>query len=204
MGYFNKEMKMNLIKQFELLGFIQGDGSITDMNNADKKGININVGKDDVDISNYFNLGLENGQINVYYNWDLNTLSKIVELDFVLKILPERSLPRTFENWESELQRAFMRGLYSANGYALKNYGRIGLKTTCKQLAEEVRDYFKSVGVSSYITTNKPKRIMFENGEYLCRESYDVNLSRSASRRWFMNNIGFIHQYKNERAFDNI
>ena len=54
-----------------------------------------------------------------------------------------------------------------------------------------------SLGISSYITTNKRKNVVFSNGEYSCKESYDINIS--SGRSDFKRLIGFIQKYKQEK-----
>jgi len=71
----------------------------------------------------------------------------------------------------------FLKGLYSANGSVIKT-SRIAFKTTCKELVEELLDELKSFGLSPYITTNKIKDVLFANGNYTCKESYDLNIGR--------------------------
>lgn len=185
-------------KTYELLGFIQGDGVLTDLNNPDKKGMAINIGKDDMDIKDYFNLPLAFGERIIYYqNGDLINL--IRKLKFSLNPLPNRDLPESFSRWTDIEKISFIKGLYSANGSILKNYGRITLKTTNKKLAEDVKSYWISIGLNPYITTNKSKDVEFSNGIYTCKESYDLNLGRKNEVEWFGNNVGFIQVYKNKR-----
>ena len=90
---------------------------------------------------------------------------------------------------------SFLRGIYSAHGSVCGN--RITLKTSSKQIVEAVQLMLSSIGINSYFTTNKPKKIKFKNGEFLCKESYDINIS--TDREKFINNIGFLQKYKNEK-----
>lgn len=90
-----------------------------------------------------------------------------------------------------------MRGLWSANGSVIKN-SRISFKGTCKVLIEQLSEILTSLGYKNYYTTNKPKVVTFSNGDYLCKESYDLNISDYISMEKFYNNIGFEHTYKNE------
>ena len=58
------------------------------------------------------------------------------------------------------------------------------------------------IGIKAYITTNKAKKNKFSNGEYTCKESYDVNIAKFDSITQFYNEIGFIQKYKVDRLRD--
>jgi hypothetical protein len=62
---------------------------------------------------------------------------------------------------------------------------------------EDVQLMLSSVGIRSYYTTNKPSNVKFSNGEYLCKQSYDINITTDRER--FVNIIGFIQEYKNQK-----
>lgn len=195
---------MNNKLKYELLGFIQGDGTLTDLNNPSKHGININVGVDDEDVNSHFNFNRPIGERAIYYNYNDEVLSLLHSLQFDIKTLPERCLPLTFKNWSYEDKLNFMRGLYSANGSVLEKYNRITFKTTCRELAEQIKQFWTDCGLNPYITTNKSKTVKFSNGEYTCKESYDVNMTRLENRIWFRDNIGFIQNYKNDKLNNSI
>ena len=69
----------------------------------------------------------------------------------------------------------FLRGLYSANGSICAS--RVTLKSASLSLINQVQLMLSSIGIKSYYTTNKPSLVKFSNGEYLCKESYDLNIS---------------------------
>lgn len=105
----------------------------------------------------------------------------------------EKTLPKGID-------QDFLAGLYSANGSVINGHGRVTFKTTSKMLASEVVNVLKSMGFENpYITTNKPTLIEWDNGEYISRESYDVNLVRLSDLVRFYEEIGFIQSYKNEK-----
>jgi hypothetical protein len=54
-----------------------------------------------------------------------------------------------------------------------------------------------SIGIKSYFTTNKSKQVEFSNGNYVCKESYDLNIT--VDRAIFLDKIGFIQKYKNDK-----
>jgi hypothetical protein len=90
---------------------------------------------------------------------------------------------------------SFLRGIYSANGSVCGN--RVTLKTTSIDMVEDVQLMLSSIGIKSYYTTNKTKVVTFRNGEYRCKQSYDLNILEHKDR--FNNLIGFIQPYKSEK-----
>lgn len=109
-----------------------------------------------------------------------------------------RVVPDRFFFGDEKLKRSFLRGLFSANGSVVG--GRITLKQSSRILIEQVREMLSSLGIHSYITTNKPKMVTFYNGEYQCKESYDLNIT--SGKDLFKNYIGFIQDYKNAKITD--
>ena len=107
------------------------------------------------------------------------------------KVIPDR-----FYFASSDVVRGFLRGLYSANGSVLKSAKRITFKSTSKVLILQISKMLSSLGIRSYYTTNKPTAVNFSNGEYTCKESYDLNIT--SDRDKFRDLIGFIHTYKTE------
>lgn len=109
--------------------------------------------------------------------------------------LPERTIPDRFIHGTPSQVASFLRGLFSANGSC--NGTRTTLKTTSKHLVEQVQMMLSSLGIVSYYTTNKPKEIQWENGVYVSRESYDINID-ALNSKGFARMIGFIQPHKNE------
>ena len=105
----------------------------------------------------------------------------------------ERRVPERFIKDKNRLI-GFLRGLYSANGSICGN--RVTLKATSLGIIEDVQLMLSSIGIRSYMTTNKEKMNKFANGTYLCRESYDLQIT--TDRMKFKNLIGFLQNYKNE------
>jgi ribonucleoside-diphosphate reductase alpha chain len=107
----------------------------------------------------------------------------------------ERRVPDRHMRGSPISVRSFLRGLYSANGSICGN--RVTLKSASLGLIEDVQQMMSALGIRSYYTVNKTQRIKFANGEYDCKESYDLNVT--TDRALFAELIGFIHQYKNEK-----
>jgi len=87
----------------------------------------------------------------------------------------------------------FLRGLYTTNGSVVAQGSRITLKTSSQDLAQDVAEMLEWLGLRTYITTNKPSEVEFENGTYICKQSYDVNTVEVAK---FAKLIGFEQDYK--------
>lgn len=117
--------------------------------------------------------------------WEVTTTVQPEELPNTY----DRAIPDRFLYGTSATVRGVLRGLFSANGSVCGN--RVTLKTTSNVLARQVQLMLNSVGIISYITTK------FQNGDYECKESYDVNISRD--REVFYESIGFLHPTKMER-----
>jgi hypothetical protein len=109
--------------------------------------------------------------------------------------LPCRSVPDRYLYSDANTTASFLRGLYSANGSC--NGRRVTLKSASKKMVEQVQMMLSSLGIPSYFTTNKSKSIQWDNGEYISKESYDININRSNSAI-FANIIGFIQPHKTE------
>ena len=189
--------------EYVKLGFIQGDGNLTRLKNDTHKGIEINIGSKDVDVREFFGENNINGidsRGRTIYTTDYT--QQLEELEFSSETLPNRTLPNTFSDWTSLEKLSFLKGLYSANGSVIgySGNGRITLKSTNFDLVSEVKKELSSLlGIESYITRNKKKMNEFSNGTYEMKESYDLNISNYLDKIKFYNNIGFIHEYKNEK-----
>src|ERR1035437_6334504 len=181
------------------LGFIQGDGNLGRLKSETHKGLEINIGKNDDDVLNYFNLIRETINQRKFYVTEYNNICE--HLMFSDKQLPERNLPTTINNWTDIEQLSFLSGLFSANGSIVGNY-RIAFKTTNKTLILELQQLLKKFDIDSYYTTNKSKSVSFNNGDYVCKESYDLNIGKYYDLIKFYKNIGFIHKYKNNKLLD--
>lgn len=197
MPYLNSNINHNDL--YVKLGFIQGDGNLSRLSSESHNGFEINIGINDNDVLDYFGFKQEQPNQRKYYT-DLY-FQTCKDLEFYPTILINRNLPKTFNSWSELNKKSFIKGLYSANGSIIKN-NRISFKSVNFTLINEIKNYLDSIGISSYYTTNKSKKVKFENGEYLCKESYDLNISSYNSMIKFYENIGFIHKYKNTDLYN--
>ena len=104
----------------------------------------------------------------------------------------DRKIPDQYLYADKDDVCSFLRGLYSANGSIAGS--RVTLKAASFDIITQTQTLLSSIGIRSYYTTNKPKNIQFANGEYECKESYDLNITTDIDR--FYLHIGFIQQYK--------
>lgn len=181
------------------LGFIQGDGQLSRINSDTHEGIEVNIGQKDTDIYNLFSdeKFTKSSDRAIYVSGFKNLL---MNLGFSSENLPDRVFPSTYNSWNKLQKASFLHGCYSANGSVIKN-GRIAYKTTCRKFAEQLAEtLYKDFGIDGvYITTNKTHNVVFSNGKYTCRESYDVNIGRYKEITKFIAEINFYQQYKREQ-----
>lgn len=171
-------------------GIVFGDGSV---HKASNNLVYLCIGKDDQD---YFTSEISN--LIIKYRPGLSDEAYEVKTSIQPHELPktyERVIPNRYLYGNRDTVCSFLRGLYSANGSVCGN--RITLKTSSPYVVECVQMMLSSVGILSYYTTNKPSQVKFSNGEYLCKQSYDINIA--ADREKFVNLIGFIQEYKNNK-----
>lgn len=177
------------------LGFLQGDGVLSRLASKEHLGLEINIGSKDKEIFELFDLPESDAKAHYVVGYN----DRLRELEFSQDVLPDREFPQKyFDSLETlDIKGDFLRGMYSANGCVVKG-ARIAYKTTCFSLATSLVDALKEFGIQPYITTNKPTKVKFLNGEYLCKQSYDVNIYPLAEVLLFAKYIGFEHKYKND------
>ena len=172
-----------------LAGFIQGDGNTGRLNDNTHKGLEVYLGEKDKDVADFIGT-----TIGTWYSSEAYDIA--VSFGLSSKSLPLRDLPHfLFGPNLNGTNADFLAGLYSANGCVVKGH-RVAFKTTNRVLATGLQEILLTLGIESYITTNKVKAITFKNGDYTCKESYDVNISRLDSLIKFAEKISFIHKYK--------
>lgn len=182
----------NVILNPEIImdGLVLGDGSV---HKASNNLVGLYIGINDQD---YFSSeiaflikkhrpGIKNG----FYTIKTNINSSELPCTY------NRNIPDRYKYSDSSTVCSLLRGLFSANGSVCDN--RISLKSSSLDIIKDVQVMLSSIGIASYYTTSKSNSIKFSNGEYLCKQSYDLNIT--ADREKFVQYIGFIQQYKNEK-----
>lgn len=171
-------------------GLVLGDGSI---HKASNNLIYLNIGQNDGD---YFN-----SEISFLIKKRRSGISKYAyEIDTNINYLElpktyERIIPKRYVFGNRKTICSFLRGLYSANGSVCG--GRVALKSSSKKIIESVQIMLSSIGINSYVTYNKETKVKFKNGEYLCKKSYDLNITYDKNK--FCESIGFIQKYKTDK-----
>lgn len=189
--YFNENIKLNPNDIMD--GLVIGDGS---KHKASNDLVYLCIGKDDLDYleSEVKNLIIKYRPGLSDYSYEIETSISSEEL---LKTY-DRYIPDRFFYGDRTKICGFLRGLYSANGSICGN--RVTLKSSSFKLIEQVQTMLSSIGIKSYYTTNKPTCVKFSNGEYICKESYDLNIS--TDRLLFFKSIGFIQDYKTQKLIN--
>lgn len=169
-------------------GLVMGDGT------WQENKIYLCIGQNDQD---YFNSEVASFIGTSYYSqkmYKIETTIQLGELDYTYN----REIPSRFIGNRNKMI-GFLRGLYSANGSVVAQGYRVTLKASSKKIIEQVQLMLNSLGIMSYYTTNKASNVKFSNGEYLCKQSYDLNISETKK---FKELIGFIQQYKMDKIVD--
>lgn len=179
----------NLDPQVVMDGVVFGDGGYK----ADGCGnVVLFIGHNDQDYFNSEISGLiirgTNRSKTEYY---VQTTITHKDLDYTF----QRKIPQRFFQGDSAIVQAFLRGLYSANGSVCGN--RVTLKATSFDVIKNTQRMLASLGIGSYYTTNKSTVVRFKNGNYQCKQSYDLNIAHD--RHLFQKYIGFIQSYKNAK-----
>lgn len=173
--------------QYIVDGLVLGDGGV---HKASGDLVGLYIGEKDQD---YFKHSISKfigrhrpGISEEFYEIETNITSQELPYTFL------REIPDRYFYAKPKLQQLFLKGLYSANGSICGN--RITLKSSSLKLVESVQIMLSSLGIRSYYTTNKPTKVKFKNGQYLCKQSYDLNIS--TDRKIFAETIGFLQEYK--------
>ena len=171
-------------------GWVFGDGST---HKASNNLVYLNLGKDDFEpfIDNYSEFYIKERYGLSDFAHEVETTIHAEELGYTF----ERMIPKRFLYGNSDKKIGFLKGLYSANGSICG--GRVTLKATSFDVICDVQQMLSSIGIPSYYTTNRPKKVKFDNGEYECKQSYDLNITRG--KHDFARLVGFYHPHKQEK-----
>ncbi|MEK6861893.1 MAG: LAGLIDADG family homing endonuclease [Nanoarchaeota archaeon] len=187
-GEYKNSIEFNIENIMD--GLVIGDGTVHEASN---NLVTLCIGENDGDYfkSEIKNLILKERKGVGRYNYEIGTTIIPEEIPLTFN----RDIPDRFFYGGRNKVCSFLRGLYSANGSVCGN--RVTLKTSSPKIREKVQILLSSLGIRSYFTINKAHSVEFSNGPYMCRESYDVNIS--IDREKFVSIIGFIQEYKIEK-----
>jgi hypothetical protein len=201
--FINNINSEDIDKESFIAGFILGDGNLTDLNNPSKKGLAINLGINDEDVAKFIGVEYIKNHRNYYDRYFADTANKFnlpVEIS-TNRFIPIDTLPYT------NCMKSFLRGLYSANGSIISSEKilRITYKTTSLKMVESLQEVLSNeFFIKSYFTTNKSKSAKLTNGTYVCKKSYDVNISRWQDVKKFAEIIGFQQEYKTKKLLSGL
>lgn len=117
-------------------------------------------------------------------------------LEFCYSTLPNRTMPKGVFSLSPRLMKAFVRGVYSANGCAMPKYCRIALTTTCRVFSEELQQVLIALGYPAYVTEAPEQTIEWSNGTYTSLPNFIVAVGSAWAYNKFQAEIGFIHEHK--------
>jgi len=106
----------------------------------------------------------------------------------------DKRIPEDVFSWEIDKIRDFLSGLFEANGSINVN-SQISFKTISLGLAKDVQKLLLLFGIPSWIVVNKPNKVQWHNGEYVSKQSYNLQISPRNAHK-FIETIGFISERK--------
>lgn len=183
-GPYDENVEYN--KQDIVDGLVVGDGTCS----SDK--IYLCVGENDF---SYFSGDFDEYITNEFKSEYMCKVKTTLTLDDVPRTY-NRKIPKRFLEGNKNKVCSFLRGLYSANG-SIVGGQRVSLKAASFDVIESVQIMLSSIGIRSYYTTNKSKSVKFKNGDYVCKQSYDLNITTDRDK--FYKLIGFVQPYKMEK-----
>ena len=110
--------------------------------------------------------------------------------------LPDRNLPNSVFEWSAQSVQSFFKGVWSANGSSQPTYNRISLKGTNRKMIGDMQKLLSALGFNAYVTTNSPSEIEWDNGVYISKESYYLNIGGAYQYVKFQKEVGFLHYHK--------
>lgn len=184
-GHFNESVN-DLDMQAVVDGLVVGDGTV---HKASNNLVLLLLGEKDFDTKDFIKSHIKEHRPGIKETaYEVITTITAEELPRTYN----RKIPNRYFYGSPTTVRSFLKGIYAANGAV--SGGRITLKATSPDIIEQVQIMLSSLGIRSYKTTNKPKVVKFKNGSYLCKESYDLNITHDKDK--FKKAIGFIQEYK--------
>lgn len=112
---------------------------------------------------------------------------------------PNKRLPDFFWKMSLSSQCAFMRGLFSANGYCLTTRPTVAIKLTSKLLISDIAIWLHSIGIHTSCSYTKPKHTEHHNGTFISRSTGNLTIPHYSNKKKFQQLVGFEQTYKSER-----
>jgi len=185
---------------YEILGFEFGDGTYHKASER-MKYIYANPEKDKEIINLIESVINEKFEPRDSKKPDINHIIKIpygtIYADAFYDKIENRMIPNWMMTLPKDEMKNFLRGLFSANGTNLKDYHKIQLVSINVEMLKQVQQMLLMFGIKGKLWYhNKQEDIEFYNGEYTCKQSAHIVLSRDSYKK-YLDNIGFIQEYKN-------
>lgn len=189
----------NIDKDLALLaGLLQGDGSMQ-KNGGVSSYLNIGLHDEDhKECVKHMVTGITPKTEGHCETWKFDYSFNDLGLNYAP--ITERTISDFWIESDSRTMRMFLKGLYSANGSVIESAQRITLKSSNKKLIQQVQIMLSALGIRSYYTTNKSKEVVWQNGIYTSKESYDLNITSDIAL--FADTIGFTQQYKIDKIHE--
>ena len=224
-GYDNNvKIPTKITKEFAyFLGLICGDGCITKSKNDKNYRVSFVSGDDELG-KKYLHIMKEVFDItNVSVGYKKNSSSKDIKCKYynvnskhLYKFLEKcglsncgalnKSIPYVIKSSPKEYVCEFLKGLFDTDGFASfsgkkTNSIMVGLSTSSKKMAEEVRDMLLNIGIFSKITesTKQGKKEIIKGKTSNISTGYKVYISSAKYISKYMSNISFLLSRK--RAF---
>lgn len=211
--HFNAK-KINIPKKFseelgEFIGYLIGDGCIS----FNERGIGevvFSVADDEPDVfERILYLGkklfgiepnisekINDASKNLFYNSTvLAHWLKGIGVDKTSSL--DAKIPENIFRAGRKPAIGFLRGLFSADGTVTKD-GYVSLRSTSKQLVQDLQELLLSLGMTSKITVNSDKREAFGKNPI-----YRLKLIGKETYEIFRESIAFFSAKKNDRLFSN-
>lgn len=191
-GLGNRNEERLISTGYLTLGFLFGDGSRC----ASGEGITVNLNKEKEPevYSLLINSGFKEEKCGSLY---INRAKYGYNTDFLNHKTFEREFPKDILFSHSYDTASFLQGLFEANG-SVNAHGQISLKGTNKSMIETVQLILASFGIPSWIVTNKATKIKWSNGEYVSKESYNLQIA-PRNALLFKEKIGFLSDRKQNK-----
>jgi ribonucleoside-diphosphate reductase alpha chain len=178
----------------EFLGLLIGDGWIT----KDTIGLNSGDGYIESKVMSYFGRPSKNIHKGYGLSHSLTWKTKQgVEFLRAIGFTYPKEVPCSIFNTPQEIQSAFLRGLFTADGSVWKSNGgvAISLSNTSKKILEQVQVMLLNFGILSSMYSNKVR-----DGN---RQQEHVLIISKKSRERFMDSISFLDDRKTKK-YENI
>jgi ribonucleoside-diphosphate reductase alpha chain len=185
----------------QMYGLIQGDGCFEKWDDGDVHAVTLKNNEPEVKSFIFDNEEHLGYKVTVHTDGTIRLagadfIQGMKDFGFNFDTLPTRTLPTRIWTSNPSICRAFLNGLFSANGSGMAKYNRIALLTSCELLSVEIQNLLIALGYAAYRTEGEPQEITWPNGTYVSKPNFVVNISSRWGYEKFQAEIGFLHNHK--------